>query len=112
MLAWYAKALPVFARGFYSLLTLWERTYDRSLQSLLPVLDYRTTRFRHSWNQITDERVHASHDLHTVGAVRSNLIKGQPKEIVPRRKWNDQSQLAIAVRKRSNFQVALSKAEQ
>ena len=112
MLAGYAKSLPVFLRGIQSLFTVGERTCDRGFQSPVPVFKGCTAFFRNSLCQISDERVHAPHDLHAGSAVKADLIKSQANEIVPRGKWNHESQFAVAVAILSNFQVALAQAQQ
>ena len=97
MLAGYAKSLPVLLRGVQSLFTVGERTCDGGLQAPVPVFKGCTAFFWNSLRQISNERVHAPHDLHAGGAIKADLIKSQPNEIVPCRKWNHESQLAVAV---------------
>ena len=97
MLAGYAKSLPVFFRGVQSLFTVGERTRDGGPQPPAPVFKGRTTFFWKGFCQISNQRVHAPHHLHASGAIKADLIKSQPNEIVPCGKWNHESQFAVAV---------------
>ena len=112
MLAGYAKSLTVFFRGVQSFFTVGERTCDGGLQSCVPVLKGGTAFFWNGLCQISNERVHAPHDLHAGGAIRADLIKSQPNQIGPCGKGNHESQFAVAVAIFSNLQVALSEAQQ
>jgi hypothetical protein len=51
----------------------------------------RAAFFRNSIFEIGNERVHAPHDLHTGSATGANLIKGQAKQVVPRRERDHES---------------------
>ena len=62
--------------------------------------------------EILDQRIHAAHHLHTVGAAEPDLIQRQPQKIVPRRKGNDQPKRALLVAVVANFQSVAAKANQ
>ena len=75
MLARYAKSLPVFLRGVQSLFAIGERTCNVGLQSPTPVLKGCTAFFWNSLRQISNERVHAPHDLHAGSPIKADPSK-------------------------------------
>ena len=112
MRAGYAKSLPVFLRGIQSLFAVGERTGNGSFQARVPVLKGCAAFFWNSLLEISDERVHAPHDLHAGSAIKTYFIKSQANQIVPCREWNHESQFAIAVAIPSNVQVPLAQTQQ
>ena len=61
------------------------------------------TFFGQDRDHLTDEGPHTTHNLHSIGAIETNLIECQAQEVLPTRKGNEDSDLAIRVAKRANF---------
>ena len=62
-------------------------------------------------DQLADSRFHATHDLHTVGAVKSNFVESQAQEILPARKGYENAGAVIRVAKHADLQTATTETE-
>ena len=66
--------------------------------------------FRQRTDQITEERLQTTHDLHALGAIGTNLINSEAQKILPCRYLTDQNQGGGGVADFSDIQATPAEA--
>lgn len=108
----YSKPLPIFSQRVHSFFAISKRPRYSSLHSSTPILHSLTAFSGYSPSQVRKKGVHPPHHLYAGSTISGDFVEGQPKEIVPRWKRDDESQFAAAVVKSANFQMPLTHAHE